>query len=324
MTLTEQDRATPIGAFWALVAVLCFSTNDVLVKFLSGGYPLYQLIFFRTLFGIAFILAVLVPMTGGSLGVLKTRRLGTHILRGGCVVFANFCFFLGLAAMPLASAVAIFFISPLAISVFSVVFLGETVGPRRWAAIAAGLVGVLIVLRPGTEAFQAAALLPLVAAFGYATLHILTRKIGGTENATAMAFYIQATFFVFAGTAGLFLGDGRFEVFEHPSMEFLLRAWVWPGGFDLALIALLGITSALGGFTISQAYRRSEAAFVAPFEYAAMPLAVFWGLAVFGEWPDVWAWVGIALIMASGLILIWREAVAHRRTIRAATRPKRL
>lgn len=324
MTLTDAERATPVGALWALMAVLCFSTNDVLVKFLSGGYPLYQLIFFRTLFGIAFILAVLVPMTGGSVAVLKTRRLGTHILRGGCVVFANFCFFLGLAAMPLASAVAIFFISPLAISVFSVIFLGETVGPRRWGAIAAGLLGVLVVLRPGTEAFQTAALLPLVAAFGYATLHILTRKIGGTENATAMAFYIQTTFFFFAGTAGLVLGDGRFDVFDHPSMEFLLRAWVWPDGFDLALIALLGMTSALGGFAISQAYRRSEAAFVAPFEYAAMPLAVFWGLTIFGEWPDPWAWFGIVLIMASGLVLIWREAVAHRRTMQAATRPKRL
>ena len=324
MSLTDQDRATPIGALWALVAVVCFSTNDVLVKFLSGGYPLYQLIFFRTIFGISFILAILVPMTGGSLSMLKTRRLGTHIIRGGCVVFANFCFFLGLAAMPLASAVAIFFISPLLISVFSVIFLGETVGPRRWSAIAAGLLGVLIVLRPGTEAFQAAALLPLVAAFGYATLHILTRAIGGTAPATALAFYFQAPFFVFAVPAGVLLGDGRFEVFDHPSMEFLLRAWVWPGGFDLALIALLGITSALGGFTISQAYRRSEAAYVAPFEYAAMPLAVFWGLTIFGEWPDLWAWVGIALIMASGLVLVWREAVAHRRTIRAATRPKRL
>ena len=323
MSLTDAERSTPVGAFWALVAVLCFSTNDLLVKFLSGGYPLYQLIFFRTLFGMAFILTVLVPLTG-SLGMLKTRRLGTHLMRGACVVFANFCFFLGLAAMPLAEAVAIFFISPMAISAFSIIFLKETVGPRRWAAIAMGLVGVLVVLRPGTEAFQGAALLPLVAAFGYAMLHILTRKIGDTENATAMALYIQVTFFVIAGTAGLFLGNGQFETFDHPSLEFLFRAWVWPTGYDLMLIVLLGITSSLGGFTISQAYRRSEAAFVAPFEYAAMPLAVFWGLVVFGDWPDLPAWLGIVLIMASGLVLIWREAVSHRRQKASASRPKRL
>ena len=320
MSLADADRTSHVGALWALIAVVCFSTNDLLVKFLSGGYPLYQLIFFRTLFGLAFIVFVLIPMTG-SLSMLRTRRLGIHLARGACVVFANFCFFLGLAAMPLAEAVAIFFISPLVISVLSVVFLGETVGPRRWSAIAVGMIGVVVVLRPGTEAFQLAALLPLVAAFGYATLHILTRKIGGTDNATSMTFYIQLTFFVFAGSAGLFLGDGRFEIYDHPSMEFLLRAWVTPSGFDLGLIAILGVTSAMGGFCISEAYRRSEAALVAPFEYAAMPLAVFWGLTVFGELPDPLAWVGIAMIMVSGLVLVWRESVVRKRL---DSQPKRL
>jgi drug/metabolite transporter (DMT)-like permease len=244
--------------------------------------------------------------------MLRTQRLKMHLLRGCCVVFANFCFFIGLAAMPLADAVAVFFVSPLIITVFSVVFLGETVGPRRWMAIAMGMIGVLIVLRPGTAAFQIASLLPLVAAFGYATLHILTRRIGATENATAMAFYIQLTFIFVSGSASLVTGDGRYEVFDHPSMEFLFRAWAWPGTRDIVLMMMLGVTSALGGFTISQAYRRSEAAFVAPFEYAAMPMAVFWGLTVFGEWPDGVAWAGIGLIMVSGLVLIWREAVARR------------
>ena len=168
-----------------------------------------------------------------------------------------------------------------------------------------------------------AALLPLAAAFGYATLHILTRMIGGTENATAMAFYIQMTFLLFSGTAGAFLGNGQFETYDHPSLEFLFRAWVWPGGVDMSLLALLGITSSLGGFTISQAYRWSEAAFVAPFEYAAMPLSVIWGLVIFGEWPDAFVWLGIALIMISGLVLIWREALSRRRNP-AATQPKRL
>lgn len=311
MTLTERERRAPIGALWALLAVVCFSTNDVLVKFLSGGYPLYQLMFIRTIFATAFILAVLVPMTGG-IGVLRTKILFTHLIRGMCVVIANFCFFLGLAALPLAEAVAIFFISPLAIAVFSVIFLGEVVGPRRWTAIAVGFLGVLVVLRPGTEAFQVAALMPLLAAFGYATLHIMTRKIGVSENATAMAFYIQMSFILVSGLAGAAFGDGRYETFDHPSMEFLLRAWVWPGGYDLVLIVLLGVTSAMGGYSISNAYRRSEAAFVAPFEYAAMPLAVMWGLVVFGEWPDSHAWIGIALILGSGLVLIWREAVANR------------
>ena len=279
MSLSTSERATTAGAFWALLAMLCFSTVDVLIKFLSDGYPLYQLVFIRTMFGLAVVLFIMVPLTG-AYSMLKTKRLGLQIARGLCVVFANFAFFLGLAAMPLAEAVAIFFISPLVITVFSVVFLGEQVGPRRWAAIAVGLIGVLIVLRPGTAAFQVAALLPLVAAFGYAMLHIITRKIGDTEHATTLVFYAHLTFLAASAVAGLALGNGRFDTFDHPSMVFLFRSWVWPGGFDLFLLAVLGIATSLGGFAISEAYRRSEAALVAPFEYVTMPLAIAWGLVV--------------------------------------------
>ncbi|MGI9389089.1 MAG: DMT family transporter [Boseongicola sp.] len=321
MTLTDAERSTTAGAFWALAAAASFSANDVLVKFLASDYPLYQLMFVRSTVGMLFIVSVILPLTGPP-STLLTKRLGLHLIRGGCVVFANFCFFLGLASLPLANAVALFFISPLIIAVFSVVFLGETVGPRRWAAIFVGLIGVVIVVRPGTSGFQIASLLPLAAAFGYATLHILTRRIGGTENATAMAFYIQVTFFFVACIAGLALGDGKFDKFDHASLSFLFSAWVWPTLSDFLLMSALGVTSATGGYLISQAYRRSEAALVAPFEYTMLPLAVFWGLTIFDEWPDRIAWVGIVLIMASGLIFIWREAVSRRRA--TLITPKRL
>lgn len=321
MTLTEAERSTTVGAFWALAAALAFSINDVLVKLLAADYPLYQLMFVRSTVGMLFIVSVILPMTG-PLSSLLTKRLGLHLIRGGCVVFANFCFFLGLASLPLADAVALFFISPLLITVLSVLVLGENVGPRRWVAIFVGLVGVVIVIRPGTSAFQVASFLPLAAAFGYATLHILTRRIGGTENATAMAFYIQVTFLFVACTAGLAFGDGKFDGFEHASLNFLFTAWVWPSPADFALMSCLGVTSAMGGYMISQAYRRSEAALVAPFEYVMLPLAVFWGLTVFDEWPDLVAWAGIALILTSGLVLIWREAVSRRRTTLSS--PKRL
>lgn len=309
--LTNEDRKSAVGMAWALMAVFFFSANDVLMKLLSSDYSLYQLVFIRAVVGLLFVVVIIVPTTG-SLSMLRTQRLGMHLFRGSCVVFANLCFFLGLAAMPLAEAVAIFFIAPLVIALASIFFLGETVGPRRWAAIAIGLIGVFIVLRPGTDAFQIAALLPLAAAIGYAALHILTRRIGDTENATAMVFYIQFTFLIASAIAGLALGDGRFEAFEHPSLEFLLRAWTWPEPGDAVLIGLIGVISSLGGFMISQAYRRSEAALVAPVEYIALPLAVFWGFAVFGELPDTAAWIGIALVMMSGAILVWREGAVRR------------
>ncbi|MEO0917995.1 MAG: DMT family transporter, partial [Pseudomonadota bacterium] len=181
-----------------------------------------------------------------------------------------------------------------------------------WAAIGVGLLGVLIVLRPGTEAFQIAALLPIGAAAGYGMLHIYTRRIGDTENAVTLTFFTQVIMLSVAAVAGITFGYGQFDHFDHPSLSFLFRAWIWPEPFDAMLIVALGLSIAVSGFAISEAYRRSEPAFIAPFEYVALPVSVLWGIAVFDEWPDVWALVGIALILASGMVLIWREAVARR------------
>lgn len=300
------------AALWAMAATTLFSLNDAVVKFLSGGYPLYQVIFFRSTVAMLFIVLILAPITGDP---LRTRRLRAHLVRGLCIVVANFCFFLSLAALPLAEAVAIFFVAPLVIAVLSVVVLGESVGTWRWSAIGAGFLGVLVVLRPGTEAFQIAALLPLVAACGYATLHIMTRRLAATESATQLAFYIQSVFIVVSGVAGLALGHGRANVIDHPSAEFLLRAWTVPTVTDSLLIVALGCMSAFAGYCISSAYRGAEAAFVAPFEYLAMPLSLAIGYVAFAEVPDAVAFGGIALILMSGLVLVWREARVGRRGI---------
>jgi len=311
-----------VGAASAAVAVFCFSVNDMAIKFLSGDYALHQVVLLRSLIGMAVMLAILMPLSGGA-GQLRTRRLGMHLLRAGCVVFANMTFFLGLAALPLAEGVALFFVSPLVITVFSVIFLKETVGPRRWTAIAVGFVGVLVVLRPGTDLFQPAALLPICAAVGYAALHMLTRYIGKTESALAMSFYIQLSFIAIAGALGLFMGDGRFAGTGDASLDFLFRAWTMPAGSDWWVLALVGIASAFGGYFISQAYRVAEAAVVAPFEYLAMPLAVLWGLLVFGEWPDGVAIAGILLIVASGLYMVWRDAQVRRQAMSKTPRYRR-
>lgn len=319
-----------IGALCAMAAAVFFSFNDMAIKFMSDGYALHQVVLIRSVVGMLVWLVLVMPFSGGW-KVVKTQRLGIHILRGMCVVFANICFFLGLAAMPLANAVAIFFISPLLITVFSVIFLGESVGPFRWGAIAFGFVGVLIMVfgisgfsdAVAADSFQIAALLPVLAATGYAFLHILTRKIGGTESAATMLFYIQLTFIVSSLVIGLFLGDGRFAGSAHPSLEFLTRAWVIPQSADWGILIAIGVASSGGGYLISQAYRLSEAAFAAPFEYHAMPLAILFGVLVFGEYPVLSDWVGIALIIGSGLVLLWRESVKNRPLTETAPRLRR-
>ena len=311
-----------IGALCAMAAAVFFSFNDMAIKFMSGGYALHQVVLIRSVVGMSVWLVLVMPFSGGW-KVVKTDRLGMHILRGLCVVFANLTFFLGLAAMPLAGAVAIFFVSPLLITVFSVLFLGERVGPFRWGAIVIGFAGVLVMVNPGAGSFQIAALLPILAATGYAFLHILTRKIGGTESAATMLFYIQLTFIVTSILVGLVLGDGRFSGNSHPSLDFLTRAWVVPQVSDWGILVAIGLASSGGGYLISQAYRLSEAAFAAPFEYLAMPLAILFGVLVFGEYPVFRDWVGIALIIGSGLVLLWRESVKNRPLTETAPRLRR-
>lgn len=296
-----------LGALCAAISVIFFSINDVAIKFLSGGYALHQVVLIRSVIGLIVILALIAPLTNGW-AIARTQRLPMHLLRGLCVVVANMTFFLGLAAMPLADAVAIFFVSPLVITIFSVIFLGEDVGPRRWAAIAVGFVGVLIMMRPGTAAFQLASLLPLAAAFCYAAIHIITRRIGGTESAATMALYIQIMFIFVCLVMGLAVGDGRFGDQTDPSMVFLLRAWSWPLVSDYPIFLVIGFGTAFGVYLLSQAYRVAEASFVASFEYLALPMSVILGMIVFAEFPDGWDYIGMALILGAGLFTIWRDA----------------
>jgi len=306
MTAIAAPAKNTMGAFCAMSAILCFSFVDLGIKLLSDDYALHQVVLLRSLVSLAVFLLLIMPLSGGW-RVFRTRRPGAHLLRGSFIVCANVCLFLGLAALPIADAIAIFFISPLAIAVMSVIFLKETVGPRRWIAIAIGMAGVLLIVQPGTDAFQIASLLPAFAAILYGAMHMVTRKIRDTESAATMTIYVILTFLVSSAVIGFFISDGRLEQGAHPALSFLLRAWAPLDGPDLWVILMLGVAGVGGSWLITQAYRLSEAAFAAPFEYMAMPIAIFWGVVFFDTWPEANAWTGIALILGSGLYMLWRE-----------------
>jgi drug/metabolite transporter (DMT)-like permease len=300
-----------LGALCALGASLAFSLNDLAIKSLSGGYPLHQITLIRAILALIVTLAVIMPLTGGWRQI-RTTRPGLHLIRSGFILASNLAFYAAVAALPLAEATAIFFVSPLLLALFAMAFLGERVGPWRWGAILAGLAGVALVIRPGSAAFAPVALLPLLAAACYAASSTMTRRLGLRESAATLAFYIQFTFLTFSTVVGLTIGDGRLDLPGHgASLAFLTRAWIVPPMADWPMLALAGVGSAMGGLLISQAYRLCEAALVAPFEYAALPMAILWGFVVFGDFPDAIAWVGIALILAAGLTMVWRETRAR-------------
>ena len=309
------QQHTGKGIAFVILGMFCISINDMLIKQLSGNYPLHQMIFVRSSIGILFSI-VMVQFEGGW-QILRTRRIGLHLLRGVMVVIANLTFFAALAVMPLADATAMFFVAPLFITLLSIPFLGEKVGGRRLGAVLVGFIGVIVMLRPGGGLQDSPhiliMLLPVLAAFGYACLQILTRKLGTSSKASALALYIQAMFIVVSLGFWLLAGDGRYALgVENPVLIFLLRAWTWPQPGDLPLFFLLGLMSAIVGYSLAAAYRSANASAIAPFEYVAMPLSIFWGWTVFGTLPDLWVWVGVVLIAGSGLYVFLRERAISR------------
>lgn len=293
--------------------MLSISVNDMLIKRLSGAYPLHELVFVRSTIGIMFSL-MLVQLEGGF-QILRTSTPFLHALRGILIVISNLTYFTALAVISLAEAMAVFFVAPLFITLLAIPVLGEKVGPWRLGAVAVGLVGVIIMLRPWETAEAAPynrliLLLPVVAAFTYAFNQVLTRRLGVSSKASAMAVYIQATFIVVSALFFAIAGDGRFaDGVDNASVQFLLRAWIWPEGTDAWLFLGLGFNSAIIGYALSAAYRLADAGTIAPFEYVGMPLAVFWGWAVFGVLPDRIVLLGVLLIIGAGLVVFIRERI---------------
>lgn len=309
--MASASRTVLIGILCAISGGATLSLNDLAIKALSGGYALHEVILVRAFIGIAFILGF-IHFSGMGFAVLKTRRKRIHLLRASVVMVSNVSYFLGLAALPMADAAAIGFVAPILVTLLSVVILGETVGWHRWGAVIVGLIGVVVMLRPEGE-FQWATLLVLGSALCYASTQIMTRHMKETESAVTINFYTQIAFVVVSSLMGFFVGDGHLAGSSDASLAFLFRQWVWPPVADWPAFLGTGLSVAIGGMLMSQAYRLNEAALVAPFEYTSMPLAILWGVLVFGTFPDLQGWVGIALIIGAGLYTLWRETLRRGR-----------
>ena len=324
MTIADEGLHNPLKnlkqntqAVLCLVSALaCLTVSDSIIKWLSPELPLHQITLFRSCF--ALVIVLLIVQLEGGLVTLKTRRPVLHFVRGSMLVLANMFFFAGLAAMPLAETVVLFYTAPLFICILSQPVLGEKVGLSRWLVIIVGLIGAIIMLRPGSEVFKLVSLLPILAALSYAAMTMMTRKLGIRERAGALTFYIQVAFIVISSLTGMIIGDGAFDVYDSESLGFLLRAWVWPNRYQLQMLMLCGGIVSIGGYLISQAYRLGEASAVAPFEYASLPFALVIGFYLWGDWPDWHAFIGTGLIICSGLLVFYLENRAHKKTLQHA------
>ena len=277
------------GAMFMLAAVLLFCLMDAGLKLLSAHYPPFQVATLRGASSLPLVLAWAL-WTGGLRPLLRVRW-SLHIMRGvlGIAMMAGFVY--ALRTLPLSTAYAIFFVAPLMITALSVPFLGEHVGPRRWTAIAIGLVGVIVVLRPTGEGMMSlAGLAVVVAAFGYSVSAITVRIILRTDSTQALMVWLLV--FMAAGAGALAAPD-----------------WVALRAQDAWLIAGIGVAGALGQYTITEAFRLGEASLIAPLEYTALVWGVMLDATLWGVLPDSVTWLGAAIIVASGLYLLRRERV---------------
>jgi drug/metabolite transporter (DMT)-like permease len=287
--VTEAARPTdaPLrGVLMMCFAVLCFATMNTFTKELRGSdLPVVEIIWGRYFFHFALIL-LFFPRRIPTL--LHTEDKGLQIARSILVLLATACMFVALGLMPLADAVAITFAGPLLIVALSAIFLGETVGPRRWTAVIVGFIGMLVIIRPGAGTFQFAALLPVAVAFFYALYQIITRLISHRSDPLSMLFY---TALVGAVAMSIIV---PFD-WQTPTIE----QWL--------MLIVAGFLGGLGHYAIIKAYERTEAALVAPFAYTEIVWATSLGLLVFGDFPDLFTFIGTAIIVASGLYVLQRE-----------------
>lgn len=285
------------------LGVLVFAMQDWIIKWISGAYPVHLVILIRCLVAMPILLALV--MIQGSLADLRSPKLPWLLLRGVILVVAYTTYYLAFPAMPLADVIALWFTTPLFVIAMSGPLLGERVGASRWVAGIVGVVGVAVMVRPFTEGFAAASLLPIVSAISYGSAQLMARRMGVTESAAVMSFYQNFAYLVVAGIAGAILGDGRFDTSTDPSLKFLLRAWTMPVGWDLVLLSACGVIASAGTVLLTQAYRMAEANFVTSFEYTAIIWGVVGGWLIAREVPDAFTVLGAALIIGAGLYVLY-------------------
>jgi drug/metabolite transporter (DMT)-like permease len=301
----EQARRRWQGVAFMCAGVFVFTIQDLIIKDISGLYPVHEIVFVRSFVVLPVIL--LIAHIEHGLRRLWTARLAAHVVRSVIMFLAYTSYYLGIAALPLATAVAISFSSPLFITALAVPLLGERVGPVRWAAVFVGFIGVVIVMWDKLGAVELAVLLPVVSAFCYALSQLHARYMGATESGAALSFYLTIVFFVLSGLAGLVTGSGAFEAWSHPSLAFLLRPWSWPASPDLMLMLVCGVVASVGVYCLAQGYRMAEANEAALFEYTALPWAILWGFLFFSEVPRFNTFIGVALVILASLSIAWRE-----------------
>jgi drug/metabolite transporter (DMT)-like permease len=283
-------RQTPAlrGIVLMCLSTLAFSIMHGLVRFVSEVLPPFQIAFFRNIFGLAFLLPLLMR---SRFAILRTQRIGLHALRGVINIVAMLMFFTALSISPLAKVTALSFTAPIFMAILAVLVLGERFRVYRWLAIMAGFMGMLIILRPGLVAIDTGALLVTGSALLWAVAMVVIKILSRTESSLTIVAYM-----------GIFLGV--FSVF--PAL------WVWQpfGLVTLGWMVLIGLFGTIAQMSLSQSLKETDPTALMPFDFLKLIWTALIGEWFFAEIPDIYTWIGAAVIFASGLFIALRERQA--------------
>lgn len=313
MTAPLSTAATPHDTVMQGVAIMLFAMvilpgMDVIAKYMAvvEGMAPAQVTFYRFFFQLVATLPLLLTM--GGIRALRPKRLWLNLLRGVLLAAAALFFFISVKYMPLADVFAIYFVEPFILTCLSALILREKVDWRRWLAIAIGFAGAMIVIQPSFAAFGATSLLPVACATVFAFYLLLNRAVGTADSPLTMQTIagIGGTLFMVGVIA---IGDGFGVVDFEPSLPRTSLGWV--------LVIILGALSGYGHLLVVKAFQAAPVSLLAPFAYFEIVTATALGYLIFGDFPSLSKWLGIAIIVVSGLFMIWRERQAGNRSIEA-------
>jgi len=304
--MSVDNRARTLsGVGFCVLALFCFASQDVIVKYLSGDYPVLEILTIRVSVVLFILLVVGFLVQGPS--VLRSRHPILLLTRGVLAFMAFTIYYLALTVIPLANAAAVFMTAPLLVTLLSILVLGERVGFYRWGAIVCGLVAVMIILNPGSSLFAWVSAMPLLSALCYAMIPIITRRIGLAEHPLSMAIYTSVSYLTLCLVVSGFAWMFPLEQPGEGLLTKLLGAWVMPDTSGWFWLLLSASIFALALVLITQAYRIAPVSSVAPFEYSYILWATLLGLLVFGHIPDLRVIVGALLVVAAGVFVTHRE-----------------
>ena len=295
----------PKGIILILIGMLVFAVQDSIMKYIYNSVSLYEVYIIRTLVSF-FIILIFLKLLKKPI-IFKTHYPFLTFLRIILFFFGFSSFYISLTIMPLATATALFFVTPFLITIFAKFILKDQIGPRRWFAVIIGFIGVYVILDPNFDNFDYLSLTPILCAFCYSLSMIIIKKTSEKDDVYSQMFqfYIGAT--IISTIFYFFIGDGQYNTINNPAAQFIFREWFNNLDFSLIYMIILGFTAAAAFLLIFSAYRIASPAVVSPFEYSILLWSSLSGWFFFDEIPALNTIFGMFLIVLGGIYIFIRE-----------------